>query len=79
MPGGNSVYRFGPFELDVPRGRPFRGATWVPLSDPQVAILLLLVSHVGRCARLPAEPTLNPTARPDIWAPALAILRNRAT
>jgi tetratricopeptide (TPR) repeat protein len=28
---------------------------------------------------LPAEPTLNPTARPDIWAPTLAILRNRAT
>jgi hypothetical protein len=28
---------------------------------------------------LPAEPTLNPTARPDIWAPTLAILRSRAT
>jgi tetratricopeptide (TPR) repeat protein len=27
---------------------------------------------------LPAEPTLNPTARPDLWAPALAILRHRA-
>jgi tetratricopeptide (TPR) repeat protein len=28
---------------------------------------------------LPVEPILNPTARPDMWAPALAILRNRAT
>jgi len=28
---------------------------------------------------LPAEPTLDPAARPDIWASALAILRNRAT
>jgi DNA-binding winged helix-turn-helix (wHTH) protein len=28
---------------------------------------------------LPAEPTLNPTARPDIWAPTLAMLRSRAT
>jgi hypothetical protein len=28
---------------------------------------------------LPAEPTLNPAARPEIWASTLAILRNRAT
>src|SRR5262245_17077402 len=28
---------------------------------------------------LPAEPTLNPTARPDIWEPTLALLRSRAT
>jgi len=28
---------------------------------------------------LPVEPTLNSSARLDIWAPALAILRNRAT
>ena len=28
---------------------------------------------------LPVEPTLRPAERPDIWAPALAILRNRAT
>jgi DNA-binding winged helix-turn-helix (wHTH) protein len=47
MPSGGSVYRFGPFELDAPRGRLFRGATRVQLSDPQVAILLQLISHVG--------------------------------
>jgi hypothetical protein len=29
--------------------------------------------------RLPAQPMLNPAARPRIWAPALAILRARAT
>ena len=28
---------------------------------------------------LATEPILNPAARPDIWAPALALLRNRAT
>jgi len=28
---------------------------------------------------LPVEPTLNPRERLDIWAPALAILRHRAT
>jgi len=27
---------------------------------------------------LPAEPMLNPTARPDLWAPTFAILRTRA-
>jgi DNA-binding winged helix-turn-helix (wHTH) protein len=47
MPGGGSVYRFGPFELDAPRGRLFRGAVRVRLSDAQFAILLQLVSHVG--------------------------------
>ena len=47
MPGGSSVYRFGPFELDVPRARLFRGQTRVPLPDSQFAILLRLVSHVG--------------------------------
>lgn len=45
--GGRSVYRFGPFELDAPRGRLFRGATRLPLSEPQAAILLHLISHVG--------------------------------
>jgi len=48
MPGGSSVYRFGPFELDAPRERLFRGAARVRLSDPQFAILLLLISHVGK-------------------------------
>jgi DNA-binding winged helix-turn-helix (wHTH) protein len=28
---------------------------------------------------LATDPILNPTARPDIWGPALALLRNRAT
>jgi DNA-binding winged helix-turn-helix (wHTH) protein len=41
------VYRFGPFELDAARARLFRGAARVPLSDPQAAILLKLISHVG--------------------------------
>src|SRR6266850_1274502 len=47
MPCGSSVYRFGPFELDAPRGRLYRGAARVPLSQPQAAILRQLVSHVG--------------------------------
>jgi len=47
MLSGSRVYRFGPFELDAPRGRLFRGATRVPLSHSQFAILLQLVSHVG--------------------------------
>jgi DNA-binding response OmpR family regulator len=47
MPSGSRVYRFGPFELDAPRGRLFRGATRVPLSDSQFAILMQLISHVG--------------------------------
>jgi DNA-binding winged helix-turn-helix (wHTH) protein len=47
MPGGSRVYRFGPFELDAPRARLFRGQTRVPLPDSQFAILLRLVSHVG--------------------------------
>jgi hypothetical protein len=28
---------------------------------------------------LPVEPILHPTARPDIWAPVLATVRQRAT
>ena len=47
MPGGGSVYRFGPFELDAPRARLFRGQTRVPLPDSQFAILLQLLAHVG--------------------------------
>src|SRR5882762_7531962 len=47
MPGGSSVYRFGPFEFDPLRGRLFRGATRVPLADSQVAIPLQLVSCPG--------------------------------
>jgi DNA-binding winged helix-turn-helix (wHTH) protein len=47
MPSGSSVYRFGPFEFDAPRGRLFWGPTRVPLSDPQAAILVQLVSHAG--------------------------------
>jgi len=47
MPGGCSVYRFGPFALDAPRGRVFCGAKRVPLRDSQFAILLQLVSHAG--------------------------------
>src|SRR6185295_13614897 len=47
MPSGSSVYRFGPFEFDAPRGRLFSGPTRVPLSDPQAAILERLVSHAG--------------------------------
>src|SRR6185295_18445052 len=47
MPGGCSVYRFGPFELDAPRGRLFRGATRVRVRESQFAILLRLVSHAG--------------------------------
>ena len=47
MPGGCSVYRFGPFELDAPRGRLFRGATRVEVRESQFAILLRLVSHAG--------------------------------
>jgi len=47
MPAGGSVYRFGPFELDAPRARLYRGQTRVPLSDPQFEILLQLVSHIG--------------------------------
>jgi DNA-binding winged helix-turn-helix (wHTH) protein len=42
-----SVYRFGPFELDAPGARLFRGASRVPLSESQFAILLQLVTHVG--------------------------------
>lgn len=45
--GGSSVYRFGPFDLDAARGRLFRGAARVPMSDPQTTILLHLISHVG--------------------------------
>src|SRR4051812_21807202 len=55
MPDGSSVYRFGPFELDAPRGRLFRGATRVPLSDPQVAILLQLVSRSRGCGSRSAD------------------------
>jgi DNA-binding winged helix-turn-helix (wHTH) protein len=44
---GGCVYRFGPFELDAARARLFRGAARVPLSDPQAAILLKLIGHVG--------------------------------
>ena len=47
MTTGGCVYRFGPFELDAARARLFRGAARVRLSDPQAAILLQLVSHVG--------------------------------
>src|SRR5262245_50343307 len=47
MPDGCSVYRFGPFELDPPRGCLFRGTTRVRLPDPQFTILSLLVSHAG--------------------------------
>jgi DNA-binding winged helix-turn-helix (wHTH) protein len=47
MPGGCSVYRFGPFELDAPGGRLFRGAPRVPLPDSHIAILLRLVSDAG--------------------------------
>jgi DNA-binding winged helix-turn-helix (wHTH) protein len=47
MPGGGSVYRFGPFELDALRGRLFRSGRRVPLPDPQLAILLQLISRVG--------------------------------
>ena len=48
MPGGgNNVYRFGPFELDAPRGCLFRGTTRVRLRESQFAILVYLVSHVG--------------------------------
>ncbi len=47
MPNGGSVFRFGPFELDAPRGRLFHGTTRVPLSETHAAILLHLLSHVG--------------------------------
>ena len=47
MRGGSSVFRFGPFELDSIRGRLFRGPARVPLSNPQAAILLQLVSNGG--------------------------------
>src|SRR5688572_9445205 len=41
------VHRFGPFELDLASGRLFRGDRRVPLSGPQAAILVKLVSHAG--------------------------------
>jgi DNA-binding winged helix-turn-helix (wHTH) protein/Flp pilus assembly protein TadD len=62
MPGGSSVYRFGPFEFDPLRGRLFRGATRVPLADSQVAILLQLVSCLGDVV---SKDTLAKAAWPD--------------
>ena len=47
MRGGSNVFRFGPFELDSARGRLFRGPARIPLSNPQAAILLHLVSNGG--------------------------------
>jgi DNA-binding winged helix-turn-helix (wHTH) protein len=47
MRSGSSVYRFGPFELDAPGARLFRGAARIPLPDSQFAILLPLVAHFG--------------------------------
>ena len=47
MPGRGSIYRFGPVELDAPRGRLFRGQTRVPLPESQCSILLQLLTRVG--------------------------------
>ena len=47
MSGGSNVLRFGPFELDPSKSRLFRGPARVPLSQPQAAILVQLVSNVG--------------------------------
>ena len=61
MPGGSSVYRFGPFDVDPLRGHLFRGRTRVWLADSQVAILLKLVSCPGEVI---AKDTLARAAWP---------------
>src|ERR1041384_6716163 len=47
MPGGSTVYRFGPFELDASRARLFRHAAPLWLPDSHLAILVQLVSQAG--------------------------------
>lgn len=41
------VHRFGEFEIDLTNGRLFRGSVRVPLSEPQSAILVCLITHAG--------------------------------
>src|SRR5262245_3194674 len=62
MPGGDSVYRFGAFELDAPRRRLFRGAIRLQLPDSHLALLLNLVVHAGEVV---SKDALAAAAWPD--------------
>jgi DNA-binding winged helix-turn-helix (wHTH) protein len=42
------VHRFGEFEFDLTSGRLFRGDVRVPLSEPQSAILVCLITNAGQ-------------------------------
>jgi DNA-binding winged helix-turn-helix (wHTH) protein/Tfp pilus assembly protein PilF len=48
MHGGNTVFRFGPFELDSARRCLIRGGRRVALPDRHVEILLLLTGNAGQ-------------------------------
>jgi hypothetical protein len=76
------LFSFGPFRLDSRARRLFREREPIAISDRHLEITgeALIGAPPGSAGWiLPVEPLLQVAARPNLWRPVLASLRNRAS